>query len=68
MNEYLSNEELRGLTGRIQSQRRALWLEQRSIPHQKDGSRILVSRVHVQRWLEGKRNTPHSGMNLAAIK
>lgn len=68
MTEYLSTEELRGLTGWVQRNRRLQWLAQRGIPHQQDGGRIIVSRIHVQRWLEGQRNTPHSGMNLAAIK
>ncbi len=66
--EYLSNEELRSLTGSAQNKRRAQWLTQHGIPHRQDGNRIVVSRIHVRNWLEGKKNTSHNGMNLAAIK
>ena len=44
------------------------WLKQRSIPHQQDGKRIIVSREHVRDWLAGKVTLTRSGMNLSAIR
>lgn len=68
MSEYLSGPELHQLTGYARSGQQAAWLKFRSIPHRQDGARLIVSRVHVQSWLEGKPTIARGGMNIAAIR
>ena len=53
MAEYLSIQELHQLTGYARSGQQSAWLKFRGIPFKQDGARIIVSRVHVQGWLEG---------------
>lgn len=67
-NEYLSNQELSRLTGGSENSHKSHWLKLRSIPHQQDGKRIIVSREHVRDWLAGKVTLTRSGMNLNAIR
>lgn len=67
MNEYLPPPELHALTGRVQPSKQAVWLKDHAIPHQVDGKRIIVSRVHVQSWLEGKI-VVSGGVNFAAMR
>jgi len=68
MPEYLSSQELHQLTAYARSGQQAEWLKFRSIPHRLDGTRVIVSRVHVQSWLEGKAVISRGGMNVAAIR
>ena len=68
MSEYLSPQELHQLTGYARAAQQAAWLKFRSIPHKPDGTRVIVSRVHVQSWLEGKPIAARGGMNIAAIR
>lgn len=68
MSEYLNTQELHQLTGYARSAQQSAWLKFRSIPFKQDGSRIIVSRVHVQHWLEGKPTLVRTGMNIAAIR
>jgi len=67
MTEYLNNQELHQLTGYARSGQQTAWLKERGIPHRQDGSRIIVSRVHVQAWLEGKNTISSNGPNWAKI-
>lgn len=67
-NEYLSNQELSRLTGNSENRGKSRWLQGQSIPFKEDGRRLIVSRLHVQKWLEGKITLTHSGMNLSAIR
>jgi len=68
MGEYLNSPELHQLTGYARPTQQAAWLKFRGIPHKQDGARIIVSRVHVQAWLEGKPSLARHGMNTAAIR
>ena len=68
MSEYLTSPDLHTLTGYARSPLQADWLVQHGIPHRVDGRRIIVSRVHVQAWLEGRTVARSNGLNLAAIK
>lgn len=68
MSEFLGNQELHQLTGYARAAQQAAWLKFRGIPHKQDGPRIIVSRVHVQGWLEGKPTIQRHGMNVAAIR
>jgi hypothetical protein len=65
--EYLTPAELHQLTGFARPTSQASWLKERALPHRLDGRRVIVSRVHVQAWLEG-RTVVSSGLNLAAVK
>lgn len=65
--EYLDSVELHLLTGYTRGKAQANWLKEKSVAHRLDGRRVIVSRVHVQAWLEG-RNVVSSGLNMAAIK
>lgn len=66
--EYLSPGELHSLSGYARSGQQGNWLAQHGIPHRADGRRLIVSRVHVQAWLEGRTVASSSGLNLAGIK
>ena len=68
MSEYLNTEELQQLTGYTQRGKQAAWLKAKGIPHQVDGSRIIISREHVRAWLEGQPVLARGGLNIAAIR
>ena len=68
MTEYLTVPDLHTLTGYARPTSQASWLVQHGIPHRVDGRRIIVSRVHVQNWLEGKPSVSFAGVNLEAVK
>ena len=68
MTEYLPPSELHALTGFARVGAQADWLKSNGIPHKVDGKRVIVSRVHVQAWLEGRTVASSSGLNLAGIK
>lgn len=68
MTEYLSTQELHQLTGYARAAQQGSWLAANRIPFKKDGTRVIVSRVHVQSWLEGKPVAARAGLNLAAIR
>lgn len=67
MIEYLENAEITRVTGTTKPPAQADWLKERGIPHQVDGKRIIVSRVHVQAWLEGRQTRVSNGPNWAAL-
>lgn len=67
MTEFLSNEELHQLTGYARPTAQASWLKEKSIAHKTDGRRVIVSRVHVQAWLEG-RNVVFGGLRMELVK
>lgn len=67
MTEYLNAPEMHQLTGYARAVQQGEWLKSRSIPHRMDGRRVIVSRVHVQAWLEGRAYVP-TGLNLRAVK
>lgn len=66
--EYLNTQELHQLTGYARFQAQLSWLKLQGLPFKVDGSRIIVSRLHVQRWIEGKPTVSHAGMNVSAIR
>ncbi len=68
MPEYLPPLELHALTGFARAPAQADWLLRHGIPHRVDGKRVIVSRIHVQSWLEGRTVVRSNGLNLAGIK
>ena len=67
MIEYLETTEIARVTGTTKPPAQAEWLKARGIPHQVDGKRIIVSRIHVQAWLEGRPTRVSNGPNWAAL-
>ena len=67
-NEYLSASEMFTLTGYVRSGAQADWLREKRIHHKLVDRRVIVSRVHVQAWLEGRSVVSSQGLNLAGIK
>lgn len=65
--EFLTPEELRNLTGHARAGAQDGWLAERGIPRQRDGARVIVSRVHVRAWLEGKPVVSSNGPNWEAV-
>ena len=68
MNEYLPQPELYILTGYARARAQAVWLKEKGIAHRLDGRRVIVSRLHVRAWLEGRPVVQSTGLNLGAIK
>lgn len=66
--EYLPPPELHALTAYARATQQAEWLLEHGIPHRMDGKRVIVSRVHVQAWLEGRTVVQSVGINWAAVK
>ena len=67
MTEYLTPAELHQLTGYARTGQQGDWLKNNSIPHKRDGARVIVSRVHVQAWLEGRHTITSTGPNWAKV-
>ena len=67
MTELYDDDELVRLTDCKRAADQAAWLAERGIPHRKEGRRVLVSRVHVREWLEGRNIVVSEGPNWAAL-
>lgn len=68
MTELLTPAEIAHLTGKLWSKHQSAWLVEQGIPHRMDGKRIIVSRRHVDAWLEGRSIVRSAGLRLEAIK
>ena len=66
--EYLSVGELRDLTGSARALTQKRWLDSREVPNKLDVRRVIVSRIHVQAWLEGRLLKSSNGPNWNALK
>lgn len=67
MTEYLAPPEIKLLTNSCRIPTQANWLKSNGIPHRIDERRIIVSRLHVQSWLEGRPTRASNGPNWAAL-
>lgn len=52
--ELLSPVEVRQLTGKATREGQCTKLAEFGLPFRRDGKRVLVSRIHMRDWLEGK--------------
>lgn len=68
MSEFLSPQELHDLTGFARAAEQDEWLKDHRIPRQRDGRRVVVSRVHARAWLEGREAVASNAPNIAAIR
>ena len=67
MAELYDHVELQLLTSYSRAAEQAAWLRERGIPHRRDGRRVIVSRLHVREWLEGRETVVSEGPNWAAL-
>jgi len=67
MTEYLNVEELHALTSFCRCTAQASWLQQKAIPYRLDAKRVIVSRLHVRDWLEGRTAPKSSSPNWGAL-
>lgn len=65
--EYLDGIELHLLTGYTRGVSQVSWLKNKDIPYRQDGRRVIVSRIHVRAWLEGRSVVHSTGLNLVGI-
>ncbi|MES2950310.1 MAG: DUF4224 domain-containing protein [Pseudomonadota bacterium] len=68
MSEFLSPQELHDLTGYARPAELTGWLKDHAIPHQRDGKRVIVSRVHARDWLEGREAVASNAPNIGALR
>ena len=68
MSEYLSLQELHQITGYARARQQAAWLAEQRIPHRLDGRRVILSRLHVQAWLQGRNSVTSGGPNWGVVK
>ena len=67
MSEYLSSQELHDLTSFARAAEQSDWLKDHGIPYQRDGKRVIVSRIHARSWIEGRIVVASNEPNLAAL-
>jgi hypothetical protein len=65
--EFLDKTELHQLTGAALAKGQAAWLKAEAIPHKLVDNRVIVSRLHVRAWIEGRAVVSSSGPNWAAV-
>jgi hypothetical protein len=65
--EFLSPAELKQLTGYCYAADQERWLSDFSVPHRRDGKRVIVSRFHAREWLAGREVVTSSGPNWGAL-
>ena len=68
LSEFISPDELRELTGYAHAKQQGAWLTERGVPHKLEHRRVILSRVHVRNWLEGKPMAIGGGINFRAIR
>lgn len=64
--EFLAPSELHQLTGAARVAAQGDWLTAQAVPHKLVDRRLIVSRVHVRAWLEGRSIITSKGPNWAA--
>ncbi len=65
--EFLSPAELHRLTDCARGPAQDQWLTEHGLPHKLDGKRVIVSRLHVRAWLEGRTVVASNGPNWSAM-
>jgi hypothetical protein len=67
--EFLTtgDPELEAFTDYARAKEQAIWLKERNIPHRLEEKRVIVSRVHLRQWLEGRELVVGDGVNWAAL-
>ena len=68
VDELLSGDEVKSLTGEAVPEAQERVLCQDGIPFRRRGRRILVSRFHVREWLSGRPVAPSRGVDLSRVK
>jgi hypothetical protein len=65
--EFLTPAELQTLTSFKPAAKQDAWLSERGIPHRRDGSRMIVCRVHVRAWVEGRTVVSSNGPDWSKV-
>lgn len=65
--EYLTAQEVHQLTGFARAAQQSEWLKLNGIPHKAFERRVVVSRVHVRAWLEGRTVVSSNGPDFSRI-
>jgi hypothetical protein len=65
--EFLNAADLQALTGFARAAEQTAWLTEHSVPHRRDGKRVIVSRFHAREWLAGRNVVPSTAPNLEAL-
>lgn len=66
--EFLKPAALHDLTGFARAAEQVDWLKERGIPHQRDGKRVIVCRIHARAWVEGRPAVASNAPNLGALR
>jgi hypothetical protein len=66
--EFLDKAELRELTGKARAKAQAQWLEEQGVAHRLVDRRVIVSRHHARKWLEGHTVVTSSGPDWSAVR
>jgi hypothetical protein len=65
--EFLDKPELHQLTGYAKANAQAEWLKAEGIHFKTNGKGVVVCRVHVRAWVEGKPVPASGGLNWATV-
>lgn len=65
--EFLRPDEIGDLTAAKPVDARERWLKEHGIPYRRDGRRLIVCRVHVRAWVEGRPVVSSNGPNWSAV-
>jgi hypothetical protein len=65
--EFLAGSETHALTGFARAAEQEAWLKGHGIPHKRDGKRVIICRVHVRAWVEGRPVVASTAPNLGAL-
>lgn len=65
--EFLSAEELRQLTGRARVKAQAEWLHAEGIPFKRGGDGLVVCRIHIRSWVEGRPVVSSGGLDWSTV-
>lgn len=67
MSEFFSPAEIRDLTAAKPVGRQEAWLKEKGIPYQRDGQRLIVLRIHIRAWVEGRPVVSSGGLNWSTV-
>ena len=64
---FLTEEEIKTLTGYSHASTQSRWLAERGLPHRLETRRIVLLRQDVEKWVHGEPVVTHGGINWAAV-
>ncbi|CAJ47993.1 DUF4224 domain-containing protein [Bordetella avium] len=67
MAEFLTQDDLRELTGYSRAKEQRQMLDKEGIPYKALGGRTIVLASHISAWIEGRSVTRHSAPDMSMI-